>query len=213
MKYEVLDKKGEKVGEELLPKEIFEVKMNADLVYQIITSQRSNRRRTIAHTKDRAEVRGGGRKPWRQKGLGKARHGSIRSPIWIGGGVTFGPRKERTYKKKIPRKMKRLALFMLLSDKVKNKRLVLLDKLEIKEAKTKQMVQILDKLPLKSKTSLISLSSLDKKIIRATKNIPKVSTIQVRDLNCLDLASFKYLIMEKQGIKVIKETFLKNSKL
>lgn len=213
MKYEVLDKKGEKVGEELLPKEIFEVKMNADLVYQIITSQRSNRRRTIAHTKDRAEVRGGGRKPWRQKGLGKARHGSIRSPIWIGGGVTFGPRKERTYKKKIPRKMKRLALFMLLSDKVKNKRLVLLDKLEIKEAKTKQMVQILDKLPLKSKTSLISLSSLDRKIIRATKNIPRVSTIQVRDLNCLDLASFKYLIMEKQGIKVIKETFLKNSKL
>ena len=133
MKYEVLDQKGNKVGEESLPKEIFEVEIKNDLIYQVITSQMANKRRVIAHTKDRGEVRGGGRKPWRQKGLGKARHGSIRSPIWIGGGVTFGPRKERIFKKKIPKKMRRLALFMVLSDKAKRKFLILVDDLKISD--------------------------------------------------------------------------------
>ena len=209
MKYEVLDQKGKKVGEESLVKEIFEVKLNTDLVYQVVTSQMANKRRLIAHTKDRGEVRGGGRKPWRQKGLGRARHGSIRSPIWIGGGVTFGPRKEKSFKKKIPKKMKRLALFMMLSEKAKRKFLILLDELKIETAKTKKMTEVLDKLPFKKQKSLLALPKIDKIIILAARNIPYIETIQARDLNCLDLASFKYLIMPKESLKIIKQTFLK----
>ncbi len=209
MKYEVLNQKGKKTGEALLPKEIFERKINPDLIHQVVVSQMSNRRRVIAHTKDRAEVRGGGRKPWRQKGLGRARHGSIRSPIWIGGGVTFGPTKEKSFKKKIPKKMRRSALFMTLSAKVKNKLMILLDELNINQPKTRLMTEILNKLPCKKDSSLLVLPKLDKNVILATRNIPSTETIQARDLNCLELTSFKYLIMPLESIKVIKETFLR----
>ena len=169
----------------------------------------ANRRKQIAHTKTRAEVRGGGRKPWRQKGTGRARAGSIRSPIWRGGGVTFGPRKEKVFKKKIPKKMKRKALFMILSAKVKNNLLILVDKLKLEKAKTKLMSQILTKLPSKKDPVLIALPAIDKNLILAARNIPHIATIQVKDLNCLDLLSFKYLILPKDAIKVIKETFFK----
>jgi len=106
MKYQVLDQKGKKTEKISLPEEIFGVKINKDLLYQVVVSQQANKRAGTAHKKDRGAVRGGGKKPWRQKGLGRARHGSIRSPIWIGGGTTFGPLKERNFKKKIPKKMK-----------------------------------------------------------------------------------------------------------
>jgi len=209
MKYDVLDQSGKKIGESLLPKEIFEVKLNPDLVHQVVVSQMANRRKVIAHTKDRSEVRGGGKKPWRQKGTGRARHGSIRSPLWKGGGVTFGPTKERVFKKEIPKKMKRLALFMILSAKAKNNFLTLLDKLKLETAKTREISSILKKLPSKGGKSLIALPENDKKIILAARNLLNVKTIQAKDLNALDLLSFKYLIMPKETLKVIKETFLK----
>ncbi len=203
------NQKGEKIGQTRLPSEIFDVKINPDLTHQVIVSQMANRRKVIAHTKTRAEVRGGGRKPWRQKGTGRARHGSIRSPLWRGGGVTFGPRKERIFKKKINKKTKKLALFMALSGKIKNNLLILLDKLKIEKPKTKEMTEILKKLPCKNESSLIALPELDKNLILAARNLPGVQTIQAKDLNALDLLSFKYLIMPKDSIKVIKETFLK----
>jgi len=209
MKITIHNQQGEKLKETLLPKRIFEVKPNNDLIHQVIVSQMANRRKSIAHTKDRGEVRGGGRKPWRQKGLGKARHGSIRSPIWIGGGVTFGPRKEKIFKKKIPNKMRKLALFMVLSVKVKSNLVIVLDDLKINEPKTKLITEILNKIPSKKESSLIVLPELNKNIIRAAKNIPHVDTIQARDLNCLDIMSFKYLIMPKTSIEVIEKTFLK----
>ena len=209
MLVKLFNQKGEKIKQTRLPKEIFEVSINSDLVHQVVVSQTANRRKSIAHTKDRGEVRGGGRKPWRQKGLGKARHGSIRSPIWVGGGVSFGPRKEKIFKKKIPKKMRRKALFMVLSGKVKNDLLILLEKLMLSQSKTKEMAEILKKLPCKNMSSLIALPEMKKDIILATRNIPKVETIQAKDLNCLDLLSFKYLIMPKESLKVIKETFLK----
>jgi large subunit ribosomal protein L4 len=209
MLVDTYNQEGKKTGQTRLPKEIFDLKVNPDLVHQVVVSQMANRRQVLAHTKDRGEVRGGGRKPWRQKGTGRARHGSVRSPLWRGGGVTFGPTKERIFKKKIPKKMKRLALFMALSAKAKNNLLILLDKLSLEKVKTKLMAEILKKLPCEDKSCLIALPEMDKNIILATRNLPDVGTIQAKDLNALDLLSFKYLIMPKEAIKVIKETFLK----
>lgn len=209
MKACVYNQQGEKIEEALLPKEIFDMKLNPDLVHQVVVSQMANRRKVIAHTKTRAEVRGGGRKPWRQKGTGRARVGSIRSPLWRGGGVVFGPRKEKIFKKGIPKKMKKLALFMVLSEKAKNNLLIILDKVKIEKPKTKEMTEILKKLPCKNESSLIALPELNKNLILAARNIPDVETTQAKDLNALDLLSFKYLVIPKEAIKVIKETFLK----
>jgi len=205
MLVKIYDTNGKEVGQTRLPSEIFDVKMNSDLVHQVVVSQMANRRKVIAHTKTRGEVRGGGRKPWRQKGTGRARHGSIRSPLWRHGGITFGPTKEKVFKKVIPKKMKRQALFAILSEKVKNNLLILLDKLKLEQSKTKLMAQIIEN--FKKGSILIALPELDKNIILAARNLPDVKTIQAKDLNCLDLLSFKYLIMPKDSIKTIKETF------
>lgn len=209
MMVEIYNQEGKKTGQARLPKEIFDVKVNPDLVHQVVVSQMANRRIIIAHTKDRGEVRGGGRKPWVQKGTGRARAGSIRSPIWKGGGVTFGPRKEKVFKKKIPKKMRRKALLMVLSGKAKNNLLTLLDELKIEKGKTKEIFEILKKLPCKNSSTLITLPKYDKKIILASRNIPEVETIQAKDLNALDLLSFKYLLLPKESIKIIKDIFLK----
>ncbi len=209
MKVAVYNQQGEETGTILLPKEIFEVPFNSCLVHQVVLVQQANRRQKTAKTKDRSEVRGGGRKPWRQKGTGRARHGSIRSPIWRGGGVTFGPRSEKVFKKRIPKKMKRKALFMVLSAKAKDKELIILDGLKIEEIKTKKMKEIVDKLFLKKGSGLIILPKKDEKIIRSARNIPKVATILAKDINVLDLLSYKFLVMPKESIKVIKETFIK----
>jgi len=210
----IYDTDGKEVSSVKLAPEIFNVKMNPNLVYQVATSQMANRRKVIAHTKDRSEVRGGGRKPWRQKGTGRARHGSIRSPLWRGGGVTFGPTKARVFKKEIPKKMRRLAFFMVISAKAKNNFLILLDELKIEKPKTKLMDEIIKNLKLKIKnfgdgSVLIALPEMDKNLILATRNLANVETIQAKDLNALDLLSFKYLLMPKETIKVIKETFKK----
>lgn len=209
MEAEIFNQNGEKIGKTELPSEIFEVKFNPDLVWQVVVSQAANKRLPWAHTKDRSEVSGGGRKPWPQKGLGRARHGSIRSPLWRHGGVTFGPRKEKIYKKKIPKKMKRKALFMVLSQKVKDKELILVDELKVEKPKTKFFYQILKKLPLKKINALIALPKSDRNLILAARNIPKVKTILAKDLNCLDLLSFKYLVLPIKSVEVIKNTFLK----
>jgi large subunit ribosomal protein L4 len=209
MKISVYNQEGKETGNTLLPKEIFDVKINPSLVQQVVVSQMANRRQVLAHAKNRGEVRGGGRKPWRQKGTGRARHGSRRSPIWRGGGVTFGPRKDRVFKKKINKKVKRSVLLMVLSGKVKNNMLVVLEDLKLEKAKTKLMIAVLKKLPCKEQSALLVLPKMDKNLIIAAKNIAAIETIQAKDLNALDLLSFKYLIMPKEAIKLIKETFLK----
>jgi len=208
MKYIVYNQEGKETEAVLLPKDIFEVKMNPDLVHQVVSSQMANRRKTLAHAKDRSEVSGGGRKPWRQKGTGRARHGSIRSPLWKGGGVTFGPTKERVFKKKINKKAKKQALFMVLSAKAKSNSILILD-LDFKQipTKTKQMAEFLKKFPLKG-SALIALPKKDENFIRVTKNIPQIETLEARNLNALDMLSFKHLILPKESIKIIKETWL-----
>ncbi len=209
MKYSVLNQQGKKVEEISLPKDIFGVRINRDLLHQVVVSQQSNRRQGTAHTKGRGEVRGGGKKPWRQKGLGRARHGSIRSPIWIGGGTTFGPNKEKIFKKRIPKKMKRKAILMSLSSKVNDKDLIILDKLKIEKPKTKIVADIFKKILKEEKKSLIVLPELDRNLILALRNIPYLQTIQAKDLNCLELLSYKNVVLLKSSIKIIEDIFLK----
>lgn len=225
------NQKGEKVGETKLPAGIFNVKMNSDLVHQVLVSQLARQRQATVQVKDRGEVRGGGRKPWRQKGTGRARHGSIRSPLWRHGGVTFGPIKEKVYKKIIPKKMRRKALFMVLTEKVKKGLLLILDKLNLAEPKTKLMKEIIEnqmknfkiqskeikeekeKKGKKPESVLIILSQKDENIIRASQNLLKTATIQAKDLNVLDILKYKYLIMPQEGIGVIEKTFIFNKNL
>ncbi len=209
MKVVVYNQEGKKVEEISLPKEIFDVKLNSDLLHQIVVSQMANKRQITAHTKDRSEVRGGGKKPWQQKGTGRARHGSIRSPLWRGGGITFGPRKERIFEKDIPKKMRRKALFMVLSEKAKGNLLVILDKIQIDKPKTKEIVKTLNKLPCKENSCLIALQEYDKKVFLSARNISKTSIVEARNLNVIDLMSSKYLLMEKDTIKTLEKTFLK----
>lgn len=214
MEFKIHNQKGQEVGKADLPAEIFELKINSDLIHQVVMAQMANARNVIAHTKDRSEVSGGGVKPWRQKGTGRARHGSIRSPLWRGGGITFGPTKERNFKKKINKKMKRQALFMALSSKVKDNQMILLDKLELTEAKTSQMSAILNYLKLVfgndfRKGTLIVLPEIDEKIIRASRNIPKIKTIGAKNLNTLDVLNYQQLILLNDSVGLIKKTYLK----
>ncbi|MFZ5559641.1 MAG: 50S ribosomal protein L4 [Patescibacteria group bacterium] len=202
---------GERAGTIELPKNIFGLEINNDLIYQAVNAQLAKRRRHLAKVKDRSEVRGGGRKPWRQKGTGRARHGSIRSPLWRGGGVTFGPVSEKVYKIKINKKAKRKALFMVLSSKLKDKELVVLEELKLKQGKTKLIVNLINKILKRKKPSvLIALSQKDENIVRASRNIPYAKTLLANSLNVLDLLSFKYLFLDKEGIKIIEKTYAPN---
>jgi large subunit ribosomal protein L4 len=209
----VYNQKGEKTGKTELPSEIFEIEINPDLIWQVATSQMANKRKPIAHTKDRSEVSGSGRKIWAQKHMGRARHGDIRAPIFRHGGVAHGPRKERVLKKKVPKKMKRKALLMVLSQKAKDSELILLEDLKIEKPKTKLMAKILEKLKSKIKnfkgSTLIVIPKHDKNFILAARNIEDVGIVEAKNLNCLDLLSFKFLLMPKDSINVIKNTFLK----
>ena len=146
MKTQIFDTKGKQVKEIELPTEVFEVNWNGDLVHQVVTSLMSTARPNVAHAKDRSEVAGGGRKPWRQKGTGRARHGSIRSPLWRGGGVTFGPRNDKNYDRKVNKRIKAKALAMILSKKMKDGEVLFVDSIKIDEPKTKQAKEIMNSL-------------------------------------------------------------------
>ena len=209
MKIDVYNQNGEVSGSVTLPKEIFEVKFNADLVHQIVVSLSANKRQISAHAKTRAEVSGGGKKPWRQKGTGRARHGSIRSPLWKGGGVTHGPRKDRIFEREVPKKMRRKALFMVLSEKAATKQLIVLDKIELEKGKTKEMAKSLSKLPCNNQATLIAMPNYDKKVFLASRNIKKTFIEDARNLNVLELMSHKYLLLTKESIKTIENTFAK----
>ncbi|MBI2626048.1 MAG: 50S ribosomal protein L4 [Candidatus Nealsonbacteria bacterium] len=208
------DQTGKELGSTRLPAEVFGVEINQDVIHQVVVSQAANQKKAVAHTKGRGEVSGGGKKPWRQKGTGRARHGSTRSPIWRHGGVAFGPTKEKVFKQKINKKMKRKALFMVLTAKAKNNLLIVLDELKLETPKTKFLAGLIENWKLKIEnfkdgSCLIALPGIDKNSILATRNLSSVETIQAKDLNILDLLNFKYLLMPKDSIKVIKDTFVK----
>ncbi|MFA5109424.1 MAG: 50S ribosomal protein L4 [Patescibacteria group bacterium] len=197
--------------------EIFGVKPNNELLHQALVAAQANARQVLADTKDRSEVSGGGKKPWKQKGTGRARVGSSRSPIWIGGGVTFGPTKDRNFKQKINQKMKQKALFMALSDKVITEALVVLDNLEFAEYKTKKfaaMLSALEKNVLHNerRNILIISNTKDKKTQYSGRNLPGVKIINLENINLLDLLNYKNLLVTENAVKALTDRYGKKAK-
>lgn len=198
--------KGEKSGTIALPAELFGAKWNSDLVHQVVVGMQANARPTVAHTKFRGEVSGGGKKPWKQKGTGRARHGSTRSPIWVGGGTTHGPRAERNYTVKINRKMKTAALFSVLSKKYKDGEVIFVDSLAFVSPKTKDAKNALSALAkaadapaltTKAKNAaLIALSGNDNATKKSFRNIGNVTSEEMRNLNPVDVMNRRFLIIE-----------------
>ncbi len=203
IKFPVHNLKGERVRELELSPSIFGLPKNDELLRQVYTVQAANRRRVIAHTKDRAERAGSGRKPWRQKGTGRARAGSVRSPIWRKGGITFGPTRNRNFKKDIPQKMKRKALLIVLSGKARDKELVVVENLKIEKLKTKKMRQAVDSLKLKG-SILLGFSNRERDIMRASRNLPDVVNIDANRLNVFDILNCKYLVVSEESIKMLE---------
>ncbi len=214
MEVSLFNQFAKKVGAVVLSDSIFGLPINKDLLYQVVTSQMANKRQNIAHTKERGEVRGGGKKPWRQKGTGRARHGSIRSPIWKGGGVTFGPRSERNFKKKINKKMARKALFISLSSKVKDMELVVVDDIKLENWKTKEMARVLDQILKVFPTGhgsllIVTGHKLGDTIERVTGNLPRIDVMEARNLNALDVMARKNILLMKDAVEAISKTFTK----
>ena len=214
---------GKKTGSITLPDTIFGLRWNADLVKQVADSLASSKRKNVAHTKDRSEVRGGGKKPWKQKGTGRARHGSIRSPIWVGGGVTHGPRNEKNFDRTVSKKMRVKALHTLLSRKLRDGEVLFVDAVTLSEPKTKLAIKALgtlssvkgfENLFSKRKNAVvIALSEKNKATERAFDNLGNVEVVEARNLNPLDLLKYKYLLVEnpEKAIAVIPGKVLNHS--
>ncbi|MFA5925989.1 MAG: 50S ribosomal protein L4 [Parcubacteria group bacterium] len=206
IKFPVYNLEGKKVKEIELADSVFAVSKNDALLHQIYVSQYANRRQVLAHTKDRAERAGSGKKPWKQKGTGRARVGSVRTPVWRKGGIVFGPNKERNFKKDVPKKMKRKALSVVLSEKVKDKEMFLFENFKMKEIKTKFAKQAIDSLNIKG-SILFGFSKSEKEMKRASRNIVKTSNIDVENLNVFDILNHKYLVMSEEGVKTLENSF------
>ncbi|MBO8129550.1 MAG: 50S ribosomal protein L4 [Peptococcaceae bacterium] len=202
-KVAVFNTKGEQVGEMELSDEVFGQPVNEAVLHEVVTMQLANRRRGTHDTKTRGEVRGGGRKPWRQKGTGRARHGSIRSPIWRGGGIVFGPH-PRDYHYKVPKKVRRLALKSALSSKVGEGKIFVLEALELEAPKTKDMVQILQNLQA-GKGALVVTEGKDEHVIKSARNIPKVKALPADQLNVYDVLYHPNLVMTKDAVAKVEE--------
>ncbi len=220
----VYNQAGKELESITLPSNIFGLPWNADLVHQVVVSLMSNKRASIAHTKDRSEVSGGGKKPWQQKGLGRARHGSTRSPIWVKGGVAHGPRNEKDYSRKINKKMKTKALFTILSKKFKENEVFFLDALKASEPKTKEGLNILKNLSnikgceqilsKKNNSAYITVIKKEVNLNRSLNNFGNLTIDEFRNINPLDILQYKYLIIEnpKQAFAFL-ESKIKNSRV
>lgn len=199
---------GEKIGDVKVSERIFGQKFNQDLVHQALVRQLANKRLgVIAHTKTRSDVRGGGRKPFRQKGTGRARQGSTRDPHQIGGGVAHGPRNVKNYKKMMPKKQRRQALFCALSAKLEEKKILALDKYESTEMKTKPFADMLKKLPIE-KDVLIVIPEKDRPFQKSSNNIPFAKTLLVNYLNIADLQKHDHVLFLETALKKLEEVFI-----
>ena len=200
MKFKINNTMGEVIGGLEVQDRLFSVDMRQDLVHQVVVAQHSNLRQGTVGTKTRAAVAGGGRKPFRQKGTGNARQGTIRAPHMRGGGVVFGGVNLRVHDKKVPSKMKILAIKCLLSDKTRREDIRILEKIDLSEPKTKNMVQVIKSLKLEG-SLLIATESLSKDVILSARNIPRVKTIPVALLNAYDLVRYKYLMVTVDTVR------------
>ena len=211
----VYNQSGKEVGEVKLPANVFGLSWNADLVHQVITSMTSDSRVIYAHTKTRGQVAGGGKKPWRQKGTGRARHGSTRSPIWVHGGIAHGPNGLKNYSRKVNKLTKAKALYTILSRKLKDGEIIFIDKFEIAKPKTTEAIEILkslskiktssDILNKKKNSAIIAISGKKQAFEKSFSNIGNVEVDEVRNINPVDLLNTKYLVIEnpEDSIKFI----------
>jgi large subunit ribosomal protein L4 len=202
----IYNTKGKEARKIQLAENVFGLPWNADMVHQVVTSMASSQRTPVAHTKNRGDVSGGGKKPWQQKGTGRARHGSTRSPIWVGGGVTHGPRNDKSYDRKINKKMKAKTLYTILSRKYRDGQILFVDDISFRTPKTKDAVAVLSSLSkisgfeeLLSKKTSSAILAFSKKYVATEKSFHNLNNIlvdEVRNLNPLDLLNYKYLIIE-----------------
>mgnify|MGYP000410295386 FL=1 len=202
---DVYSLEGKKVKEIELNEAIFGIEPNEAIVHSVLVNYLANQRQGTQNTKTRSEVRGGGRKPWRQKGTGRARQGSIRAPQWIKGGIALGP-KPRSYKYTVNKKERRLAIKSLLSSKVLENELVVVDSLEMKEIKTKEMVKVLNNLKVEGKT-LMLLPEKNENVQKSARNIEGVKTTLVNTINVYDLLKYKNLIITLDTVKKLEEVY------
>ncbi len=197
-------------GEVELPPALFEIKPSPSAMYEFCKAHLASRRRGTASTKTRAEVRGGGKKPWRQKGTGRARVGSIRSPIWVGGGVAFGPR-PRDYSYKVPKRVRRLALKSALSSRADDGKVLLVEDFSWPEPKTKSMESLLSALGLKEKKTLLLLGTLDENVVKSGRNLPYLTIMLAKDLNCYEILANDYLLVSEGALAQLKEVWGESS--
>lgn len=216
MKIPVYNQSAEKVGEIELNSKIFEVKPSQHLLAEAVRVQQANARQGTSNTKTRGEVSGGGKKPWKQKGTGRARAGSTRSPIWRHGGVTFGPRANQNWELKMNKKAKTKALFMSLSDKASNNQFIVIDQIDLPAAKTKEFVKIVEALKKNvkdfGKKQLLLVPKKDDNIIKASRNIPSITSSLANSLNILDVLKADSVVVLKDSLPIIEKVYLKEGK-
>ncbi len=215
MELPLYNQEASKIGTVEVSDGIFGLPMNRDLLYQVITSQMSNKRQVVAHAKGRGEVRGGGKKPWQQKGTGRARHGSIRSPIWKGGGVTHGPTKERNFKKDINKKMMQQALRVALSSKARDGQLIVVDSFTMEVPKTKAFAASMKNFASvvkKLNSILLVIPEGQIALYKSSRNLPYVSAVEAKNLNPLTVTSSTYLILPKASLETIEKMWSKTNK-
>ncbi|CDI50816.1 50S ribosomal protein L4 [Clostridium tetani] len=200
----LFNKEGQKVGDFQLSDKVFGVEVNKEVLHQVIVAQLANKRQGTQSSKTRAEVSGGGRKPWRQKGTGRARQGSIRAPQWIKGGVVFAP-KPRDYSMAIPKSMKRVAMKSALSSKVQENEIVILESLEADAPKTKEIVKMLD--TFNAKKTLIVTEESNKNIYKSARNIEGVTVLPVNNINVYDILRYDKFIITKDAVSKIEEVY------
>jgi large subunit ribosomal protein L4 len=200
----VYNQSGKEVGKVDLPSNVFGLPWNEELVHQVVVSMMGNARLPWAHTKNRGEVSGTGKKPWKQKGTGRARHGSRRSPIWVGGGIAHGPRNERDYTRKINKKMKAKALYTVLSKKLADNEILFVDNINLPEAKTKQAKGVMDAfvkidnfkyITKKNNAAFIALDKKHEAVAKSFRNFGNIELGQVKDINPVDLMKYRYLVL------------------
>lgn len=204
-KLAVYDMSGAQVGDIELSDSVFGIEPNVAVMHQFVKMQLANKRQGTASTKTRAEVRGGGRKPWRQKGTGRARVGSSRNPVWKGGGIAFGP-KSRDYSYKLPRKVRRLALKSALSSKVIDNQIIIVDELVFNEPKTKQMVQTMEALKIGGKALVVTADG-DANVYKSARNIKGVKPLRADFINVYDLLNYETLLITRDAVSKVEEVF------